>query len=69
MPGLSLYGMFSAVSLNMIGSGLAALFWIDTSHYCHTEGFRIMYGRSSNIKSFKLVVKLGAHMTTKMKVV
>lgn len=64
-----MYGMFSAVDAKLVGTGVAILFWLDSAHYLHAQGFRVMYGRSSNIKSFSLLMKYGASMTSKIKVV
>lgn len=59
MPGLSIYAMFIAMQEKLMGSGLSMCFWFDLSHYLHSQGFRILYGRSSNVKSFALILKHG----------
>lgn len=50
-----------------MGKNLPLLFWMDGSHYLHQLGFRRFYARSSNVKSYALLTKNGAEMTTKVK--
>jgi len=47
--------MFSAVDQDVMGVGLIMLFWIDYGHYLHANGFRILYARMSNPKTFAWV--------------
>lgn len=69
VPGVNVYAMFGAVRSDLMGSGLTMLFWFDIGHYLHSQGFRFMYGRSSNIKSFHLLTTYGGDALSKIKVV
>jgi hypothetical protein len=60
--------MFSAVKTEHLGSGIALLFWLDIGDFLHSKGFRVFYGRSSNIKSYNLMVNNGGHGTAKVKI-
>lgn len=68
VPGLNIYSMFGTISSEFTGAGVAILFWLDYGHYLHTQGYRFMYGRTSNIKSFQLMTKNGGEKLTKIKV-
>ena len=60
--------MFAALRSNLMGSGLVMLFWFDYAHYLHSHGFKFIYGRASNIKTFHLLTTYGGDYLTKVKV-
>lgn len=60
--------MFGTIKATISGSGRAALFWLDMSHYLHSQGFRFLYGRCSNIKSFSLLTDNRGYKLAKIKV-
>ena len=39
------------------------LFWLDASHFLYGKGFRVFYGRASNVRSFKLLTSNGGTQT------
>ena len=59
--------MFSALRADLIGKGVIMLCWLDLSHYFHSQGFRVMYGRTSHIKSYHLLSTNGGYRPTKIK--
>ena len=67
MPGFSVYSMFSTLRPDLIGKGAVMLFWLDFGHYLNSQGFRVMYGRLSNIKSYHLFSISGGDRPTKIK--
>jgi hypothetical protein len=68
VPGVNLYGMFSTIRSDLMGSKLVMLFWIDLGNFLYSQGFRISYGRCSSVKSFHLMTAyLGAEELTRVK--
>lgn len=61
--------MFAAISPKMISGGLSENFWMDGAHYLHSQGFRVSYTRSSNVRSYGLMIKCGGVMTSRVKIV
>ena len=61
---MNVYGMFTTMK---VGKGAIMLFWLDTSHYLHSQGFRFMYCRTSNIKSHLLLAGSGGERRSKTK--
>lgn len=66
--GLSIYAMFAAIKPSMISGGLSEYFWMDGAHYLYSQGFRVSYTRSSNVRSYGLMIKCGGVMTARVKV-
>ena len=59
--------MFSTLRPDLIGKGTIMLFWLDSTHYLHSQGFRVMYGRTSHIKTYHLLSTNGGYRPTKIK--
>lgn len=59
-PGKSVYGIFIAMKDEVMGKGLAMLFWLDVCHYFYSLGFRNIFARTSNIITYGLMAKYGA---------
>ena len=59
VPGKNIYGMFTTLKKEYLGSGATMLFWFDLSHYLHSIGFRFIYCRASSPKSFANLVRYG----------
>lgn len=59
LKGNAIYSMFSAIKPELTGTGAIMYFWLDMSHYLYMRGFRMIYGRCSNVKSYKLILKAG----------
>jgi hypothetical protein len=64
VPGLNIYGMFTTTKKELTGSGATMLFWFDMTHYLHSIGFRFLYARASNVKSYQNFVRYGADSIT-----
>ena len=67
VPGLSVYGMFTALRSDQMGKGVILLCWLDHAHYFHSKGFRVFYTRTSHIKSFHLLSSNGGYRPAKIK--
>jgi hypothetical protein len=52
-----------------MGTGISVLFSYDGFCYLKDKGFEVFYSRTSNIKSFYLMLKCGAEMTAEEKVI
>lgn len=61
--------MFAAIKPSMISGGLSEYCWMTGADYLYSKGFRVSYTRSSNIRSYGLMVKCGGVMTARVKVV
>lgn len=44
------------------------LFVLDTAHYLNSQGFRVLYARTSNEKPVSFIKKHGGFVTAKMRV-
>ena len=62
VPGINIYGLFTAIKPEYAGSGVLMLFWFDLTHYLHGIGFRFIYSRASSPKSFAQLVRYGSDM-------
>ena len=60
VPGANIYGIFTAIKPEYAGTGVLMLFWFDVTHYCHSIGFRFIYSRASNPKSFANLARYGS---------
>lgn len=49
-----------------MGIGFVGFLWHDGCHYLQNLGFKVLYGRASNIKSKVLIVKVGGEMISKL---
>lgn len=53
----------------LTGTGAVMYFWLDMSHYLHGKGFKIIYARCSNFKSYKLILKAGGYLISKLRAI
>jgi len=60
VPGKNLYGIFTTMKKEYLGTGIVMLFWFDFSHYLHSLGFRFIYCRASSPKSQTNLARYGA---------
>jgi hypothetical protein len=66
VPKLSIYTMFTAVAEEFMGCGMVYLLAYDGYNYLHSRGYEFFYGRTSSIKSFAILLKLGARVTSEV---
>lgn len=67
MPGKSVYGVFIAMKDEVMGKGLAMLFWLDVCHYFYSIGYRNIFARTSNTITYTLMARYGAEITARIK--
>lgn len=69
VPSKSIQIMFTALNPLKIGKGTSVNFWMDVSTYLHSQGFGVLYGRCSSVRSYGFLMKAGGVMTGKKVVV
>ena len=62
LPGKSVYGAFTTLRKDLLGSGVIMLFWLDCSHHLNAQGIDWLYTRCSNYKTYKNMTLNGGEM-------
>lgn len=58
--------MFGGLKINLMGTKLIVNFTYDINHYLQSLGFKVLYGRSSNERGLKLILRYGGEMTAQI---
>ena len=62
LPGKRVYGVFTTLRKDLLGSGVIMLFWLDCAHHMNAQGIDWVYTRCSSFKSYKNLTMNGAEM-------